>query len=585
MKLRTKLFIVLSILFVVFAVIVWFFTHLESQKINERWGAKLVQKQIAFDKYRTLSPIIHDISLIEELAQEPAIIAMALHEDDARVRENGLKILEDYKIRFQDRSYFVAFTQSRNYYFNDNNNTYRDKNPLYQVSPEEGRDSWFFRTSSLKEGLEINIDKDRFLGVTKVWINYAIKNHGKVIGVIGTGFDFDQFLKNSIGFYQAGGESNFVKKDLSIQLAKDPQMIDYNGFVKKEGKSETITSIITDPEDIKRIKTSMKELEEADNPSLTKTLWVTVRGQKYLLGIAYTSEIHWYSFTLFHGDELSLVDNQTIFIVMSLLFLIAMGVLGFRLKQGVVFPIEQLIHNIDRVQRWDTSESFPIVGSGEIAELSKRFNDLVKEIKEHHATLEQKIQARTEELMASEAKLQALAFYDVLTNLPNRRLFSDRLIQAQNKSKRSGLYGAVLFLDLDNFKPLNDTYGHAIGDSLLVEVAHRIRTCVREIDTIARFGGDEFVVLLSELEADKQESREKAMRVGEKIRQSLSYPYFLKISSDVLEEVVVEHQCTASIGLTLFIDYEVTQDEVLIQADSAMYEAKEQGRNTIVAYR
>jgi diguanylate cyclase (GGDEF)-like protein len=120
---------------------------------------------------------------------------------------------------------------------------------------------------------------------------------------------------------------------------------------------------------------------------------------------------------------------------------------------------------------------------------------------------------------------------------------------------------------------------------LLVEVAHRILTCVREIDTIARFGGDEFVVLLSELEADKQESREKAMRVGEKIRQSLSYPYFLKISSDVLEEVVVEHQCTASIGLTLFIDYEVTQDEVLIQADSAMYEAKEQGRNTIVAYR
>jgi len=584
MKLRTKLFLTLSILFVIFTIIIWFFTRVQSENTNERWGAKLVQKQIVFDKYRTLLPIIHDIALVKKLAQEPAIIAMALHEEDPKIRSKGLKTLERYRVQFQDRSYFVAFSESRNYYFNDSNNTYGQKNPLYKVSSDEPHDKWFFTTVSLGEDLQINIDKDRFLGVTKVWIDYAVRDKGKIIGVIGTGFDFDRFLKNAIAFEQAGGENYFIKKDLSIQLAKDAQMIDYDSMTKKDGTHKTIESIIADPTDIERIKKAMRELEESKDPNLTKTLWVTIKDEKYLLGIAYAREIGWFNLTLFHGDELSFVDNQTIFSVMSFLFLIAMAVLGFRQKRGIVLPIEKLMENIARVRRWDSNDDFPIVGSGEIAELSKRFGDLLKEIKDHRATLEEKIQERTAELMASEAKLQSLAFYDALTNLPNRRLLSDRLTQAQSKSTRSRLYGAVLFMDLDNFKPLNDTYGHTVGDVLLIEVAHRIKTCVRESDTVSRFGGDEFIVLLSELGADIEASREQAAVIAEKIRQSLSYPYYLKITSETMEESIVEYQCTASVGLTLFMDHEATQDEIFNQADSAMYDAKEQGRNKVMVH-
>ena len=238
------------------------------------------------------------------------------------------------------------------------------------------------------------------------------------------------------------------------------------------------------------------------------------------------------------------------------------------------------MENIDRVRKWDNENDFPVVGNGEIAELSKQFNDLVKEIKEHETLLEAKIQERTEELMKSEGKLQALAFYDALTNLPNRRLLADRLSQAQVISKRSGCYGAVLFMDLDNFKPLNDTYGHTIGDLLLIEVAHRLKTCVREMDTVARFGGDEFIVLLSELGSDKEASKGQAIAVAEKIRHLLSHPYLLKISSDT----IVEHHCTASIGLTLFLGNDATEDEIFSQADNAMYQAKEKGRNTVLVY-
>ena len=180
-----------------------------------------------------------------------------------------------------------------------------------------------------------------------------------------------------------------------------------------------------------------------------------------------------------------------------------------------------------------------------------------------------------------EEQMQQLAFYDTLTHLPNRRLLNDRLSQALSASKRSGLYCALMFLDLDNFKPLNDLHGHGVGDLLLIEVASRMKNCVREMDTVARFGGDEFVVMLSELNADKAESAAQAHRVAEKILQSLSAPYRMSIKSEGEANAIVEHHCTASIGVTLFSDHETTIDKVLIRADSAMYKAKEGGRNQI----
>jgi diguanylate cyclase (GGDEF)-like protein/PAS domain S-box-containing protein len=180
-----------------------------------------------------------------------------------------------------------------------------------------------------------------------------------------------------------------------------------------------------------------------------------------------------------------------------------------------------------------------------------------------------------------EEQVRQLALHDTLTGLPNRRLLSDRLAQSMAASKRSGCYGAVMFLDLDNFKPLNDTHGHGVGDLLLVEVAKRLRACVRRSDSVARFGGDEFVVLLGELKADQKESMAQALNVAEKIRSALAASYRLPVKHVDMTESVVEHQCTVSIGVSLFIDHGASEDDVLRQADKAMYEAKGAGRNTI----
>jgi diguanylate cyclase (GGDEF)-like protein/PAS domain S-box-containing protein len=182
----------------------------------------------------------------------------------------------------------------------------------------------------------------------------------------------------------------------------------------------------------------------------------------------------------------------------------------------------------------------------------------------------------------AEEQIRNLAFYDTLTNLPNRRLLLDRLGQVRSTSKRTGRYAALIFLDLDNFKPLNDTHGHNVGDLLLIEVAHRITNCVRETDTVSRFGGDEFIVMLSELTNEKESSLAQARLVAEKIRATLAAPYLLTIQrEDASEPSTVEHHCTSSMGVVLFTNHEASHDDLIKWADMAMYQAKEEGRNRV----
>ena len=172
----------------------------------------------------------------------------------------------------------------------------------------------------------------------------------------------------------------------------------------------------------------------------------------------------------------------------------------------------------------------------------------------------------------SEQKIQQMAFYDSLTGLPNRRLLLDRLQQAVTGAKRKGNGGALLFLDLDNFKILNDTMGHDKGDLLLRQVANRLKGCVREGDTVARLGGDEFEAVLENLGSKSEIAARQAETVGEKILRQLNEPYFLE---------GLEHHSTPSIGITLFDNAPEQVDELMKRADMAMYQAKAAGRNTL----
>lgn len=176
------------------------------------------------------------------------------------------------------------------------------------------------------------------------------------------------------------------------------------------------------------------------------------------------------------------------------------------------------------------------------------------------------------ERKAAEEKAHFLAFYDALTGLPNRRLLMDRLEQVVAHSARTGLCAAVLLVDLDHFKNVNDSLGHDAGDELLLQVTARLRDGVRDEDTLARLGGDEFIIVLGHLQADKTAAAEQARTVGEKILAQLSLPCPLGRE---------EHRASASIGVALLVPGQASADALLRHADLAMHQAKEAGRNAL----
>lgn len=182
-------------------------------------------------------------------------------------------------------------------------------------------------------------------------------------------------------------------------------------------------------------------------------------------------------------------------------------------------------------------------------------------------------------------EIEQFAFTDALTQLPNRRSLENKMSLIMAKSERSQKYCALVFLDLDNFKPLNDNYGHSIGDLLLIEVANRLKNSVRKCDVVSRLGGDEFVLILDELDENKKISKDDVYEVVEKVRISISKAYKFNILNEENENIEIEHHCTASIGICMFKGEELSSLNIFKYADLAMYEAKDAGRNTIKFYK
>ena len=180
-----------------------------------------------------------------------------------------------------------------------------------------------------------------------------------------------------------------------------------------------------------------------------------------------------------------------------------------------------------------------------------------------------------------EERVHHQAMFDALTGLPNRSLLFDHLSLSLAASRRRGTFGGLLFLDLDNFKPLNDTHGHDAGDQLLVEVATRLRTSVREVDTVSRFGGDEFVVLLNDLAADSKCANDVLYGIADKLRVGLVAPYRILVKGGDGLTTAIEHRCSASVGGLVFMAGSASQDDLIRWADLAMYTAKNAGGNQV----
>ncbi|MCB1144002.1 MAG: diguanylate cyclase [Leptospiraceae bacterium] len=704
MQLKTKFLFFLSGLFFVLMLGVYLYSQNITLRINEEWGKKFMQKQIVFDKYRTLLPIMREVNLTKELSREPAIYQMALNEDNPKIKAEGLEVLERYRNEFHDRSYFVAFRKSQNYYFNDSENKYKGNQLRYKLSDSKKDDRWFFEALKLNDEYQINVNKDTILGTSKVWINFLLKDkNNKTIAVIGTGLDLTKFLKESVDINQEGIRNIFINKKLAIQLERDTKLIDYGSLTKESNERKTLNLILKNPIDIFKIKLAMNQILASNDDDHIRTLWLEIRGKKEMVGIAYLRELGWFSISMIDAKELSLLDNYTIFTYLIAIFLVILILINTVINVFFFTPISKLRKIMKEIEKGNYNINTGRIGTGEIADLSLQFSSMVEEISNYNSELENKVKERTFNLKESEQKLNTilenigasvyikdldfkylyvnrkvcemfgkpeeeiinkddssffdeeayhiirsndekvinkgieireeeiiktkdgditmafsvikvplkrddgtiyaicgistditdkkiadekirkLAFYDSLTGLANRRLLDERLIQTMKESKRSGEYCALLFMDLDHFKPLNDQFGHHAGDKLLIEASERILSTVREVDTVARFGGDEFIVLLSGLGNREDMARNHANLIGEKIRFNLEKKYIIKLVVDSLTQTI-EHNCTVSVGISLFLGTQYSPEIIMKWADLAMYASKEKGRNRITIY-
>jgi diguanylate cyclase (GGDEF)-like protein/PAS domain S-box-containing protein len=702
MSLKTKLFIFMCGLFLFFSASVWMYSSVLVEQLNEKWAVRFVKKQILFDKHRTLLPIVREIALVKKMAHEADLLAFAHNENDEALKEKAMNVLEGYRLKFHDRSYFAAFSGSGNYYFNDQKEHYTGKELRYTLSSQNPDDSWFFYAISKGDDYQINVNKDSNLGIIKVWVDFLLKHEGKTVGVVGTGFEFEQFLNESVGLEQDGVRNFFINKDLAIQLARDTTLIDYASMTKADGQHKTIDQFVN-KDDLKAIQNQMHSL--LLHPEAIKTLWIDFEGKKRLLGMAYLKEFGWFSLTFIDPQELILINNMAMMPILSVLFLLSLFAVGYALHRLVLSPLGYLKTTMQKVKEGAYEIELPTVGTDEIASLSRQFQEMLLYVRENNQALEEKIQERTLGLTQSEQKLNTildtveayiyikdlqyryvyankktcelfgkelediigfeddfffgemaalairemdtkvltlgekvtqeevnttkegnitkaflstklplldkdgrvyalcgistditerrkteelikeLAYHDALTGLPNRRMLDERLHFLLTQSDRSGEFGALMVIDLDNFKPLNDTHGHSAGDILLKQFARRLQESIREGDTVARFGGDEFIIILANLGRERDEAHLHAHRVAEKILLHVSKPYHVSLELENQATRQIEHHCTASIGVTLFQGKDACTDRLFQEADKAMYDAKEKGRARIEFFK
>lgn len=579
LKLQSKFNLMMTLVFFSITAAAWFFSAKIVSVVNAQWATLFSQRQVQFDKHRTLMPLIREIALARQLALEPSLIAMAKHETHPKAYQDAIEVLERYRKNFRDQSYFFAIAGSGNYYFNNAENAYAGKQKRYQLSPDKQNDQWFYATIKSGKPYQVNLDPDANLGVTKVWINVLVEDGGKVVGMVGTGIDITTFLRETVDVGQAGVLNLFVDRDMAIQLYRDASLIDYASITKNVKERSRVDSLLTDPKDLERLSQVMQRVEKSHYN--IETLEVTFQGHPHLLGVAYLPEIGWFDLTLMDTKGLFLIEDFLMIpVVLTGLFLLAIVGLGYLLNRSVIKPIGVLNQAALRIEHgnFHLPKDFDCGGKDEIGDVSRAFHHMASSLQEYTATLEAKVAERTRQLEQATAQLQVsneelnhLSRTDRLTQTRNRHDLMDCLQVEAGRAKRSGLPCGIVMLDFDHFKLINDSYGHHAGDEVLKAVTAAILEKLRGEDIFGRWGGEEFLMLLPGNDI------EDTCRAAEKIRQ-LVEGLKIRLPGGSIS-------ITVSQGVHAYLPGHSEDIESCVNnADQALYEAKAQGRNRVVTY-
>lgn len=560
MNLKLRILLLTSLIFVVSALAAGLAGRALIENIIAEWGVRFADQQVRYHKSKALQPILREVALARQLARSDAVRNWAADPENDALHRAAIRKLESFRQNFQDRSYFVTLVANGQYYYNNAANEFAGRELRYTLDPALDKDQWFYTLLRQEDELQINVGPDRALGVTNVWINVQIRDESgkRVLGIAGTGLNLDRFIGSYGDGNIAGVSSLLVDGSGAIQLHRNKALIDYASLTKPLAERKTFFMLLDSPSDRASIRNAMAELRGAQRS--TAMLHVEFAGKPHLAGVTALPEIGWYEITLLDMEQLLPVSRfagiAAIFLASLLAALVCLAV---ALNRLVLNPLAALRAAIGRVAAGNTAPvRLPVPISGEMRELMEHFTRMAHNVSASRLELEERVRERT-------AALERMTKVDALTGALNRRGMSEHLELAAARIRREKQGLGILWLDVDSFKQINDRHGHAAGDAALRAVADIVRQHLRPYDHLARWGCDEFLILLTPVDAASLDTI--AERICMVVRS-----HRIDVGGDRPECLSV------SIGGYLLSEGD-DLDQLLERADRALYDAKAGGRN------
>jgi diguanylate cyclase (GGDEF)-like protein len=560
LSLKTRLLGLAAALMIIASVASWLAYRELSDDIIERWGQQVAEIQVRYDSARLLQSLEREIGLARQMADSSTLVNWATSPEDKALQSDAIREMESFRSNFRDNSYFVALRDSRRYYYNNANNEFANDQFRYILDPDKPEDAWFFQLIEEGRNFHLNVNPDTELGVTKLWIDVLMRDEeDRIVGMVGTGLDLDAFLQDIVDIDQEGITTLFVDYNGAIQLYRDRNYIDFASIIKPEGQKSTVDLLFDNPEDKQKVLGMLQLLKNRGGATgAVESSFVTVDGRKHLAGVAFLPAIGWFEITLLDLEALLprsyLWPLVAVFLTSLLVTLILFHLI---IRSRILKPLVSLESAVEKVRGGSFALPYLEKPDNEIGRLASHFETMTDTLEHSTRELERKVAQRTDEL-------NRLARIDALTGLKNRRGLDEALDEEIQRAKRQNTGFGLIWLDIDHFKAVNDELGHQTGDDILCRVALWLKAGVRPYDHPGRWGGDEFVVVLSPCDEDT------LCQIAARIRETIER-----------DSIRTGTPVTVSVGGYLCQPGD-NVDTILRQADQALYRVKQQGRNKVL---
>lgn len=495
MTLQSRFLISITIIFSLTGFFSWVSMKVLAEDIISNWVEIYAEKQLRYDKVRTLLPLIQEVELSKEFAEIDSIKNWANDPDNQELKETALGDAEEFRTRFSDNSFFIALKKNNNYYYRDDEaeksgmDSYR-----YTLDPSKSENAWFYSIMKINLSVHLNVNPDVELGVVKLWSDVLIRKGNEILGVVGTGLDLSDFLDQMVEKQDIYSAIFFTNYEGSIQLHQEEALIDYASITKQSEDKKLIFQILDDEGSKTQLRNSFQLAK--GSPNSVKTAVFYKNGIRELASVIYIPEIDWFQVNFIDVDYfLPWTEFSSLFFVFLISLIIALIVIYLLIKLIVTNPIKELDNSICALKRNEILVPEINKRAGlEIKNLVSHYKEMSDSILEYQSELEKKVEERTK-------ALSLLSQLDPLTSLYNRRgieLYINEYMRQWDESKQAF---SIINIDINDFKIVNDKYGHSIGDEVLKKIASYLKNTLLGKGEVSRWGGDEFIITIKHLDS------------------------------------------------------------------------------------